>query len=159
LKAALLRLQGWDSKENYWIDALCIDQLNFDERSDQVLLMGDIYSQCKFVFIWLGEEESTYSARALSFIRKWADLDRVMEVNSMLFLDLTVKRPLKFGQIIIDPLGKCMVTSYMVLYLSRSSVSAGRTVSDIRKRKHTLKNGCRLGCPISDPYTIQGRLS
>jgi hypothetical protein len=69
LKAALLRLQGWDSKENYWIDALCIDQSNFDERSDQVLLMGDIYTQCKFVFIWLGEEESTYSARALSFIK------------------------------------------------------------------------------------------
>jgi hypothetical protein len=27
-----------------WVDALCIDQTNLDERAAQVLLMGDIYS-------------------------------------------------------------------------------------------------------------------
>jgi len=44
-----------------------------------VQLMGGIYSQCTFVFIWLGEE-SPDSARALSFIEKWGDLDRLMEI-------------------------------------------------------------------------------
>lgn len=79
LKAALLRLQDWDSRENYWIDALCIDQSNLKERGEQVQLMGEIYSQCKVVFIWLGKGEGTDSEGALSFIRKWADLDRVTQ--------------------------------------------------------------------------------
>jgi hypothetical protein len=79
LKAALKRLRDWDSKENYWIDALCINQSNLDERNDQVRLMGKIYSQCKFVFIWLGKESSD-SDRALSLVRKWGDLDRLMDI-------------------------------------------------------------------------------
>jgi Heterokaryon incompatibility protein (HET) len=63
LKAALKRLRDWGSKENYWIEALCIDQSNVKVRSNQVQLMGEMYSQCTFVFIWLGEE-SPESARA-----------------------------------------------------------------------------------------------
>jgi Heterokaryon incompatibility protein (HET) len=38
-----------------WIDALCIDQTNVDERAAQVLLMGDIYSSATRVIIWLGK--------------------------------------------------------------------------------------------------------
>lgn len=51
LKAALKRLRDWDPKEIDWIDALCIDQSNVTERSDQAQLMEEIYSQCTFVFI------------------------------------------------------------------------------------------------------------
>jgi hypothetical protein len=39
-----------------WIDALCIDQQNKDERAAQVRLMGHIYSQAVSVAIWLGPE-------------------------------------------------------------------------------------------------------
>lgn len=38
-----------------WIDALCIDQTNMNERASQVLLMGDIYSSATCVIIWLGK--------------------------------------------------------------------------------------------------------
>jgi hypothetical protein len=38
-----------------WVDALCIDQTNVDERAAQVLLMGDIYSSATRVIIWLGK--------------------------------------------------------------------------------------------------------
>jgi hypothetical protein len=38
-----------------WVDALCIDQTNVDERATQVLLMGDIYSSAVRVIIWLGK--------------------------------------------------------------------------------------------------------
>ncbi|KAF2720673.1 HET-domain-containing protein, partial [Polychaeton citri CBS 116435] len=39
--------------ENYWIDALCIDQSSGDERSYQVSLMPEIYGRACKVMIWL----------------------------------------------------------------------------------------------------------
>ncbi|KAF2968002.1 hypothetical protein GQX73_g5554 [Xylaria multiplex] len=40
-----------------WIDALCIDQQNRDERSQQVQLMAEIYAKAEEVAIWLGQHE------------------------------------------------------------------------------------------------------
>ncbi|KAH8730504.1 heterokaryon incompatibility protein-domain-containing protein [Phaeosphaeriaceae sp. PMI808] len=37
-----------------WVDALCIDQQNKDERATQVRLMGHIYSRAMSAAIWLG---------------------------------------------------------------------------------------------------------
>lgn len=39
-----------------WVDALCINQLDDKEWTQQVALMGDIYSQSKEVVIWLGKD-------------------------------------------------------------------------------------------------------
>lgn len=41
-----------------WIDAICIDQENNDEKAVQVALMGDIYSAALKVIIWLGADTS-----------------------------------------------------------------------------------------------------
>jgi hypothetical protein len=40
--------------EDYWIDALCIDQSNAAERNHQVAQMGMIYSKAVGVYAWLG---------------------------------------------------------------------------------------------------------
>jgi hypothetical protein len=37
-----------------WVDALCINQMDLDERASQLLLMGHIYSSAMEVIIWLG---------------------------------------------------------------------------------------------------------
>ncbi|KAL8644859.1 MAG: hypothetical protein Q9226_007560 [Calogaya cf. arnoldii] len=42
----------------WWIDALCIDQDNLDEKSQQVKKMRDIYARAEKVYVWLGPEES-----------------------------------------------------------------------------------------------------
>jgi hypothetical protein len=44
-----------------WIDALCIDQSNLDERSQQVSLMGRIYAQAQTVSVWLGGDDESVS--------------------------------------------------------------------------------------------------
>jgi hypothetical protein len=36
-----------------WIDQVCIDQSNMDERNDQVRLMSIIYERAAFVVVWL----------------------------------------------------------------------------------------------------------
>jgi hypothetical protein len=38
-----------------WIDAICINQADLDERSSQVALMADLYRQANRVIVWLGE--------------------------------------------------------------------------------------------------------
>jgi hypothetical protein len=53
----------------FWIDAICIDQTNLDERSHQVRLMAVIYSQARQVVVWLGEEDKD-SRIALHFMLK-----------------------------------------------------------------------------------------
>lgn len=41
----------------FWIDALCIDQKNLEERSDQVRRMGQIYSDAVRTVAWLGQSD------------------------------------------------------------------------------------------------------
>lgn len=43
-----------DRPRTIWIDAICIDQSNIDERASQVCMMSDIYRQAKNVLVWLG---------------------------------------------------------------------------------------------------------
>ena len=40
--------------DSIWIDALCINQDDIDERSRQVQMMGDIYRYAERVLVWLG---------------------------------------------------------------------------------------------------------
>jgi hypothetical protein len=37
-----------------WVDAVCINQADLNERSSQVLFMGEVYSQAENVLVWLG---------------------------------------------------------------------------------------------------------
>ncbi|KAH6958766.1 heterokaryon incompatibility protein-domain-containing protein [Fusarium avenaceum] len=39
-----------------WIDTICINQANTHERNEQVQMMGQIYSQCNQVLLWLGAD-------------------------------------------------------------------------------------------------------
>ncbi|KAF2757604.1 hypothetical protein EJ05DRAFT_395113 [Pseudovirgaria hyperparasitica] len=40
--------------DNFWIDAICIDQLNNTEKTSQVAMMHRIYKQATMVNVWLG---------------------------------------------------------------------------------------------------------
>ncbi|KAK7747636.1 hypothetical protein SLS62_009047 [Diatrype stigma] len=55
------RLQNpWQSlataSGNFWIDAICIDQENLNERNVQVAMMPTIYRSAKSVLVWLGSD-------------------------------------------------------------------------------------------------------
>lgn len=53
---------------HFWIDAICINQDDDDERSHQVNLMARIFSQAKCVIAWLGPNsfDSSLGIRALT---------------------------------------------------------------------------------------------
>jgi hypothetical protein len=45
----------------FWIDAICIDQSQVEERNHQVAMMGRIYSEASGVLVWLGTASSHLS--------------------------------------------------------------------------------------------------
>ena len=54
------RIQRMFSKNtleiSLWMDAICIDQSNLNERSQQVAMMGDVYSTATEVLIWIATD-------------------------------------------------------------------------------------------------------
>jgi len=50
----LLRAEELHGSRNFWIDAICLDQSNLQERNHQVHQMGKIYGAAQMVICWLG---------------------------------------------------------------------------------------------------------
>jgi hypothetical protein len=62
LYKALLQIRDEQKKDGIgiikilWVDAICIDQKNNEEKSEQIMIMARIYSQATRVLMWLGED-------------------------------------------------------------------------------------------------------
>lgn len=54
LFSALQHLRDSKKPKSLWIDAVCINQNDFPERSSQILLMSQIFQRSTSVIIWLG---------------------------------------------------------------------------------------------------------
>jgi hypothetical protein len=87
---ALRRLRDKIPGQWLWIDALCIDQDNYSERSGQVNIMGDIFECSKKNFVWLGEDadESTLAMELLSSVT--ANVQRSADAEAEIITRLTV---------------------------------------------------------------------
>lgn len=51
---ALVNLQRGVTHRLFWVDAICINQDDLEERNRQVSLMAFIYSRAQAVLVWLG---------------------------------------------------------------------------------------------------------
>lgn len=69
LKAALLQLRDPKEPRYLWVDALCINQRDNKEKSEQIPWMFHIFSRARSVCVWLGREEGD-GGRAMDFIRR-----------------------------------------------------------------------------------------
>ncbi|KAM7206457.1 Heterokaryon incompatibility protein (HET) domain containing protein [Naviculisporaceae sp. PSN 640] len=76
-----------------WVDAICINQQDLDEKNDQIPLMREIYQTAKCVLVWLGDaDEDTElamtlirdAASALTRMRilKPGDFKKLKEIDS-----------------------------------------------------------------------------
>lgn len=88
LHDALLRLRLPDRKRTLWIDQLCINQQDLEEKMQQVQLMGDIYKSCSQCVVWMGEIRQDLRLEdadaALQVLRYMADIGRVGRENTAL---------------------------------------------------------------------------
>ena len=91
LASALQHLRYEDKKRVMWIDAICVDQLNFEERSQQVQRMADIYRCASRVVVWLGPE-SRSSIRAMDLLET---MGSKIDVD---WISLTIKPAVNSGE-------------------------------------------------------------
>jgi hypothetical protein len=80
LHAALLRLRNHSIERILWVDAICIDQHNEEEKEHQIQFMARIYSQANRVVVWLGDSADD-SDLALEEIRVARDKDFIYSNN------------------------------------------------------------------------------
>ena len=76
LKEALLQLRVVDDFRTLWIDSICINQEDSQEKSEQVCLMAEIYARAENVLVWLGVEDDI-TASAISCLESLARLRNV----------------------------------------------------------------------------------
>ncbi|TVY45237.1 Heterokaryon incompatibility protein 6,OR allele [Lachnellula occidentalis] len=74
LHLALKYLRLENAERTLWVDALCINQKNNNERMHQVSRMRSIYGQASLVVVWLGEGWEG-SDTAMGFLRKLGEDD------------------------------------------------------------------------------------
>lgn len=68
LEAALRRIRKSDSEVILWVDAVCINQQDLDERNSQVAMMSKLYSKTTLTYAWLGEDDDGSAQRVFSLI-------------------------------------------------------------------------------------------
>jgi hypothetical protein len=70
LSDALVSLRHQFGAMTIWVDAICINQGDEDEKDHQIPLMDVIYSCATTVYIWLGDGTSTSSDAAINWLSK-----------------------------------------------------------------------------------------
>ena len=81
LKEALLQLSRMSHVSCLWVDAVCINQKDDDEKGSQVALMKEIYSKATSVIAWLGPtaNESTKAIQGLNVLATAVLINRLHE--------------------------------------------------------------------------------
>jgi len=72
LETALRRLRLEHMDRTIWADAICINQADISERSQQVAMMGEIYRKASRVVIWLGDDTNGTS-KGIDMLRHFID--------------------------------------------------------------------------------------
>ncbi|KAF2197295.1 hypothetical protein GQ43DRAFT_444377 [Delitschia confertaspora ATCC 74209] len=77
---------NFSPKTWWWIDSLCINQTDLQERSAQVAIMEDIYKAAKTVIIWLGDkrEENNNCIGAIPFLKQLKSIRGSLEAQKTL---------------------------------------------------------------------------
>jgi len=70
LELALRALEAYKAGRKLWIDQICINQQNPDEKVLQIPLMGDIYALAEQSVSWLGQSKNG-SDKALDILDQY----------------------------------------------------------------------------------------
>ena len=76
---ALRRFRNSKRDIRIWVDALCINQYNMAEKTEQIKRMAEIYNKAHHVRIWLGESGEDTDL-AIDFVKKLADFETLASI-------------------------------------------------------------------------------
>jgi hypothetical protein len=119
--------------ESIWIDALCINQRDDDERARQVGIMDKIYDQAQSVPIWLGNEDAA-TTRALTAM---AALDCLIGHPEEWLKTYTLQLPETYSTLDIPPIN---VSQWIDLFafLNRSWFKRAWIVQEVTLSKNPV---------------------
>ena len=80
LELALLQIRDSCDDTSLWVDAICINQTDNEERNDQVRRMGTIFKDAKNVCVWLGPEADN-SDKAMALVNRLKNLRSAAQVS------------------------------------------------------------------------------
>lgn len=103
LGEALMHVRGKDEAIYLWVDAICINQMDNDEKAYQVQKMFDIFSTASKVMVWLGLEQE-HTSHALRFIKDRPGSQDEEEVPATPPVLLDKLRRIVRAQRVYDPL-------------------------------------------------------
>jgi hypothetical protein len=83
LASALKNIQRYVKTELLWVDAICINQEDPEEREKQVGHMKTIYSRARQVLAYLGEQENSSQKMPAIFRRILAGLDKLRAMRTI----------------------------------------------------------------------------
>ena len=105
--AVLHRLLTTNKTSYIWIDALCINQKDLEEKPSQIRLMKEIYSSAQYVFAWLGDASGD-SKLAMEFIPKIYHVIGYLHTNN---LPITIESVTEFQDCTLrDPTWKALIS-------------------------------------------------
>ncbi|KAF5678090.1 heterokaryon incompatibility 6 OR allele [Fusarium circinatum] len=116
---ALVELQVSCSETPIWVDALCINQSNSNERSPQVSVMNQIYGKANRVIVWLGkafpELETGLKAVERLGAASVPETLRMIRTQTWDFSSDLSTMPERYG---IDPIDQEEAIGLIALYMS-----------------------------------------
>ena len=96
LRKALYQFRDSVKSVTLWIDALCVNQKDVEEKSAQVMRMTEIYSRADRVRVWLGVADK-WSDDALSYLEETLQKDKIEvtehDDDGIDSLDMLLRRP------------------------------------------------------------------
>jgi hypothetical protein len=91
VSAALRRLRLREDPVLIWVDVICINQQNTQEKSQQVQSMAQIYEKAEETFVWLGDGPDDECSSGLSIFCELARAASCLHSESLPCRDCTAK--------------------------------------------------------------------
>ena len=91
LQAALVHLRSSTAERVLWIDQICINQNDIEERNQQVSRMGQIFHKPQHVIVWLGlaDDETSKIWQLLSELAAMQEIENLLGYHMDLMLKPT----------------------------------------------------------------------
>ncbi|KAI6090564.1 HET-domain-containing protein [Hypoxylon rubiginosum] len=88
--ALLQRLRALNILRHIWIDAICLNQADENEKAQQIPVMGRIFKEAKGVHIWLGPEDDQ-TAKIFTFLEAAALVPKAKKLQMSSQLETLMK--------------------------------------------------------------------
>lgn len=116
--------------KSQWADAVCINQMDVEERCSQVSMIKDIYSLARHVVVWLGPERFD-DKEALDWIRSGQAPDQETFEQGFRMCNSVCERPWFQRLWVIQELA--LARGDPVLYIGKSNVLWSELLNHVSK--------------------------